>query len=87
MAKTLSGRIQSLGICGVRFSTDGQSCAGRLAGLVYAICMLSCSCPALKSVALARRQLGIRTFFNMLGPLFDPIQPRHRLMGMYYCSL
>ena len=39
--------------------------------------------PALKNVAQVRRQLGVRTFFNMLGPLVNPAFPRHQMIGVY----
>ena len=37
--------------------------------------------PALKSVGAIRRELGVRTFFNSMGPLVNPIQPRYQLFG------
>jgi len=37
--------------------------------------------PALKEVAGVRRELGVRTFFNLLGPLVNPVQPTHQLYG------
>jgi len=39
--------------------------------------------PALKAVVPIRKQLGMKTFFNMLGPLVNPIQPTHQLFGTY----
>jgi len=39
--------------------------------------------PALKHVAGIRRQLGVRTFFNMLGPLVNPAFARYQLIGVY----
>lgn len=39
--------------------------------------------PALKHVAGIRRQLGVRTFFNMLGPLVNPAFAQHQLIGVY----
>lgn len=39
--------------------------------------------PALKNVAPVRRQLGVRTFFNMLGPLVNPAFAEHQLIGVY----
>jgi anthranilate phosphoribosyltransferase len=39
--------------------------------------------PALKSVAPARKALGIRNFFNLLGPLVNPMMPKHQLLGVY----
>lgn len=39
--------------------------------------------PAMKAVVPVRKQLGMKTFFNMLGPLVNPIQPSHQLFGTY----
>lgn len=39
--------------------------------------------PALKVVGPIRRNLGIRTFFNMLGPLVNPASPKYQLVGVY----
>ncbi len=39
--------------------------------------------PAMKEVVPVRKQLGIKTFFNMLGPLVNPVQPTHQLFGTY----
>ena len=39
--------------------------------------------PALKTVGPIRRNLGMRTFFNMLGPLVNPARPGVQLIGVY----
>jgi anthranilate phosphoribosyltransferase len=39
--------------------------------------------PAFKAVAGTRRELGIRTVFNLLGPLANPAGARHQVMGVY----
>ena len=39
--------------------------------------------PALKAVGTIRKNLGIRTFFNMLGPLVNPAVPKFQLIGVY----
>jgi anthranilate phosphoribosyltransferase len=39
--------------------------------------------PALKHAAQARRELGTRTIFNALGPLANPAQATHQLLGVY----
>lgn len=39
--------------------------------------------PALKTVGPIRKNLGLRTFFNMLGPLVNPAQPAFQLLGVY----
>lgn len=39
--------------------------------------------PALKAVGAIRKNLGIRTFFNMLGPMVNPASPKYQLVGVY----
>ncbi len=39
--------------------------------------------PALKTVAPIRKNLGLRTFFNMLGPMVNPASPTFQLVGVY----
>ncbi len=39
--------------------------------------------PAMANVAPVRRRLGIRTLFNLLGPLANPAQPECQLLGVY----
>jgi anthranilate phosphoribosyltransferase len=39
--------------------------------------------PALKHAAQARRELGTRTIFNVLGPLANPARATHQLVGVY----
>jgi len=39
--------------------------------------------PAMKAIAPVRSALGVRTVFNLLGPLTNPASPRYRLVGAY----
>lgn len=39
--------------------------------------------PALKVVGGIRKNLGMRTFFNMLGPMVNPASPAYQLVGVY----
>ncbi len=39
--------------------------------------------PALKAVGPIRKNLGVRTFFNMLGPMVNPAFPKYQLVGVY----
>lgn len=39
--------------------------------------------PAMKNVAPVRKDLGVRTFFNMLGPLVNPGRPKNQLIGVF----
>jgi len=43
--------------------------------------------PAMKAVAPIRRELGIKTFFNMLGPLVNPSNPGSQLVGVFNLEL
>lgn len=43
--------------------------------------------PALKAVAPIRKALAVRTFFNMLGPLVNPVIPTYQLLGIYNLPL
>src|SRR5258705_8980111 len=39
--------------------------------------------PALKTVGPIRKNLGMRTFFNMLGPMVNPADPKFQLVGVF----
>jgi anthranilate phosphoribosyltransferase len=43
--------------------------------------------PAMKTVAPIRKELGVKTFFNMLGPMVNPAQPRSQLVGVFSLEL
>ncbi len=39
--------------------------------------------PAMKNVIKQRREIGVRTIFNILGPLSNPADAKYQLMGVY----
>ncbi len=43
--------------------------------------------PAMKAAAPVRKELGMRTFFNMLGPLVNPAFPKYQLTGVFNLEL
>ena len=43
--------------------------------------------PAMKNVAPVRRELGLKTFFNMLGPMVNPSMPKKQVVGVYNLEL
>ncbi len=43
--------------------------------------------PAMKTVAPIRKDLGVKTFFNMLGPMVNPVQPAYQLVGVFNLEL
>lgn len=43
--------------------------------------------PAMKNVAPIRRELSVKTFFNMLGPMVNPSFPKHQMVGVFSLEL
>jgi anthranilate phosphoribosyltransferase len=80
---SISGASNLMESAGYKFKNDDAKLRQELeeAG----VCFLHAPLfhPALKNVAGIRRQLGIRTFFNMLGPMVNPAFPKHQLVGVY----
>ncbi|MET0635381.1 MAG: anthranilate phosphoribosyltransferase [Chitinophagaceae bacterium] len=81
-ASSVSGASNVMEQLGYRFKNDSDSLKREVdeAG----ICFLHAPIfhPALKSVGPIRRNLAIRTFFNMLGPLVNPARPAFQLVGV-----
>lgn len=42
---------------------------------------------AMKTVAPIRRELGVKTFFNMLGPMVNPAKPKYQMVGVFSLEL
>ena len=86
-ASSVSGASNVLEAHGVRFTDDIDRL--RRSFDRSGVCYLHAPffSPALKSVGGVRRALGVRTFFNMLGPLVNPVMPRHQLLGVYNLKL
>jgi len=72
---------------GVKFSNDPSYLEKKIeeAG----VCFLHAPLfhPAMKNVAPVRRELGVKTFFNMLGPMINPVSPAKQLVGVYSLEL
>ena len=43
--------------------------------------------PAMKNVGPVRKDLGVKTFFNMLGPMVNPAFPKNQLVGVFSLEL
>jgi len=82
-ASSISGASNVMEQLGYKFKND----TGRLKKEVEVanICFLHAPMfhPALKTVAPIRKNLGVRTFFNMLGPMVNPAFPQFQLVGVY----
>ncbi len=79
----ISGSSNVLEELGYRFKNNEQDLKKDLEDAN--ICFLHAPLfhPALKMVAPLRKALGLRTFFNILGPLVNPARPQFSLIGVY----
>ena len=84
---SISGSSNVMETLGVKFSNDNdflEKCVDQ-AG----ICILHAPLfhPAIKNVGPIRKELGVRTFFNMLGPMINPSFPKNQLVGVFNLEL
>jgi anthranilate phosphoribosyltransferase len=79
-----SNVLESLG---VKFSNDTDFLERAIA--TTGICVLHAPLfhPAMKNVAPIRRELGVKTFFNMLGPMVNPSFPKNQMVGVFSLEL
>jgi anthranilate phosphoribosyltransferase len=72
---------------GIKFSSDANFLEKSIeeAG----ICVLHAPLfhPAMKNVAPIRKELGVKTFFNMLGPMVNPAFPKNQIVGVFNLEL
>ena len=72
---------------GVAFSSDEDHLKHSID--TSGICILHAPLfhPAMKNVAPIRKELGVKTFFNMLGPMVNPAFPKHQMVGVFNLEL
>ena len=82
-ATAISGSSNVMEYLGYKFSNNEGKLQRELD--MAGICFLHAPLfhPALKAVGPTRKQLGVKTFFNMLGPLVNPANPLYQLSGVY----
>lgn len=82
-ASSVSGASNVMEQMGYQFKNDATVLSKEV--ITTGICFLHAPLfhPALKTVGPIRRNLGVRTFFNMLGPIVNPAQPKYQLIGVY----
>lgn len=80
---TISGSSNVLEELGYQFKTNSEDLRQDLEK--SNICFLHAPVfhPALRSVGPLRKGLGLRTFFNILGPLVNPAKPKFSMIGVY----
>lgn len=84
---SISGSSNLLENIGYKFSYDSNKLNNELEDCN--ICFLHAPLfhPALKNVSTIRKELGVRTVFNILGPLVNPAKPSRQLVGVYNLKL
>lgn len=79
----ISGSSNVLEHLGVKFSNDHAILNEQLEKANITFLHAPLFHPAMKHVAQVRKQLQVRTIFNLLGPLVNPCQPHTQLIGVY----
>lgn len=82
-ASSISGASNVMEQLGYTFSNDNSKLKKEIEEAN--ICFLHAPLfhPALKTVGPIRKNLAMRTFFNMLGPMANPANPKFQLVGVY----
>ena len=86
-ATSVSGASNVMEQHGVKFTSDVDQMRRSMELCNIAYLHAPLFNPALKAVAPIRKGLAVRTFFNMLGPLVNPVLPAYQLLGVYNLPL
>ena len=78
-----SGSADVLEVLGIPIDRTPADCERDLHELGFAFLFAPLFHPAMKHAAPVRRELGVRTIFNLLGPLTNPAGVRRQLMGVF----
>ncbi|WP_333877604.1 anthranilate phosphoribosyltransferase [Flavobacterium sp.] len=84
---SISGSSNVMETLGVKFSNDKVFLTKCLEEANIAILHAPLFHPAMKNVGPIRKELGVKTFFNMLGPMVNPSFPKHQLVGVFSLEL
>ncbi|MCC8986461.1 MAG: anthranilate phosphoribosyltransferase [Candidatus Contendobacter sp.] len=82
-----SGSADVLEALGVRIDLNAAQVAECIAATGIGFMFAPNHHSAMKNVAPVRREMGIRTIFNILGPLTNPAGAPHQLMGVFHPDL
>ncbi len=82
-----SGSADVLESLGININCSPQEIARCIADVGIGFMFAPNHHPAMKNVAPVRKELGVRTLFNILGPLTNPAGAPHILMGVFHADL
>lgn len=77
------GSADVLEALGIRIDLSPEAAADALRAHNFCFLLASAHHPAMRAVMPVRRGLGVRTIFNLLGPLLNPAGARRQVMGVY----
>lgn len=86
-ASSLSGGADTLEALGVRIDLGPEQVARSLRELGIGFCFAPQFHPSYRHTSVVRREIGVPTVFNLLGPLTNPARPRAGLIGCAFADL
>ena len=86
-ASSKSGTADCLEALGANISLEPEKCMELLQNVGVCFFFAQKYHTSMKYVGAIRKELGIRTVFNILGPLTNPVHPKRQLLGVYDKSL
>ncbi|WP_018466940.1 anthranilate phosphoribosyltransferase [Calidithermus timidus] len=87
LASSRSGSFDLLEALGIRLDTSVERVAEGIEALGIGFLFARNHHPAMRHVAPVRAELGVRTVFNILGPLTNPAYASHYVLGVYTPTL
>jgi anthranilate phosphoribosyltransferase len=82
-----SGSADAMEALGVNIQLSPEQIAQSIAEVGIGFMFAPNHHPAMKNVAPVRKELGVRTIFNILGPLTNPAGAPNQLMGVFHADL
>lgn len=84
---SISGSSNVMEKMGVKFTNDIDFLTKSIEETNIAILHAPLFHPAMKNVGPIRKELGVKTFFNMLGPMVNPSFPKNQMVGVFSLEL
>ena len=84
---SISGSSNVMEKLGVKFSNDETFLKKCIEEANISILHAPLFHPAMKNVGPIRKELGVKTFFNILGPMVNPSFPKHQIVGVFSLEL
>jgi anthranilate phosphoribosyltransferase len=84
---SISGSSNVMEKLGIKFSNDNDFLEKSIDKAGIAILHAPLFHPAMKNVGPIRKELAVKTFFNMLGPMVNPSFPQNQLVGVFNLEL